>query len=344
MGLLARTASPSVLICAMMQPFSLALLQAAAAPRLGVRAAQRRRAQCAAVASTPPELESPQGVPASIYSRPQLYDAAFGTGRDFDSEIAFLVEAAASLGGAPPLSFLELACGPGRHARAAAAAGLTACGLDAAAEMVAYATEQAVLQFGAGDSASPSPRFVLGDMAAPATAPGLPRGRFDIVACLHGSLGHMLTLEQAAACFDAAAALLSPAGVFVVEVDHPRRLFDGSVAYAARADASGEMLAPTWDVESLRVQWGAPGDAFDPLRQVLSRTVCVRSLAGLAAGAPPLLHDVVNVRLFTAAELALLASQVGLDVAAVYGGLDDEAEAEDEEAERLVLVFTHGRD
>jgi SAM-dependent methyltransferase len=177
------------------------------------------------------------------------------------------------------------------------------------------------------------PSFLKGDMCSPAGL--LPGTQYDIVTCLYGSLGHCDTLGAAAAAFDAAAALLAPGGVFVVELDHPRLLFDGSVAHAAQL---------RWDVPhadgSLRVRWGAAGDDFDPLSQVLRRTVSVELLRAVGGGPPAmLLVDCVPARLFTASELGLLAARAGLVVAAAYGALDEDSGAADADAERLVLVF-----
>ena len=78
----------------------------------------------------------------SLYNHPRLYDVAFGL-RDFEAETEFLLRAAQAHAGAPPASFLELACGPGRHTRLAAQRGLRAVGLDLSHAMLAYARAEA---------------------------------------------------------------------------------------------------------------------------------------------------------------------------------------------------------
>jgi hypothetical protein len=103
---------------------------------------------------------------------------------------------------------------------------------------------------------------------------------------------------------------------------------------------------PSWDAEHadgsrLLVQWGAPGDAFDPLTQTLQRTVSVdvQQAGPSLLGMPSFVSDVVATRLFTALELELLAQGAGLQLLQVSGELGDDVSAADGEADRLVLVF-----
>jgi SAM-dependent methyltransferase len=311
---------------------------------------------------------------AEIYSRPRLYDVAFGL-RDFSAELDFLMSvSAAHAGGTPPASFLELACGPARHARAAAQRGVRAVGLDASAAMLAYAAEQQAAQ-----PAAHRATFALGDMRAADThADVAAAAPFDLVACLLGSFSHCVTLADAAACLRSAAALLSRRGVLVLELTHPRELFNGNAAAAARRPArtaggdaaageasphdSGEWEVPFWDafedgVEPgapglhVCVEWGAPGDAFCPLTQVLQRTVSLTAWEGppapddVAELGPPAaeITTVVPARLFTLPELQLLAMNAGLRVAAVHGDLAADACPRAKDAHSMVLVLAHAR-
>jgi SAM-dependent methyltransferase len=308
-----------------------------AAPR---RSSHRARA-LPVLAEEPPEQVVARGWPP-----PRLYDLAIGGGRDFAGETAFMLACCARYGGGGPArTFLELGAGPGRHTRAAARAGLASVGVDLCPDMVAYARAQSATA-SATEGAGAPPVFQLGDMAdlfAP-DAPALAAGSFDIIACLFGSLSHMTELGMAAACFADCTRLLSGRGVLLVELDHPRDLFNGSTAHAARPDAAGGVdgwMAPVWSVGvpgggSMQVQWGAPGDAFDAIRQTLQRTVVVTTRT---PGALDAVHtSSVPVRLFTCPELALLGARAGLEVAAVYGGLDG-SDGGAPDAKRLVVVF-----
>jgi SAM-dependent methyltransferase len=309
-----------------------------------------------------------------------VYDVAFSV-RDFEAETAFLLRVArAHAGGAPPQALLELACGPGRHTRAAARAGLRAVGLDRNEAMLAYAREQqaadaasasvsASASASASATASSPAAFVAGDMTALGASAGVGAcAPYDIVACLLGSFSHLLTLDDASACLRGAAALLSRRGVLVLQLTHPRALFDGTAAAAARMrdgdDADEEESAwevPFWDAEApglhVCVQWGAPGDTFEPLTQVLHRTVSVTAWAEAADGhnedaaadvaaAPPLceLREVVPARLFTLPEVQLLAAASGLRVVGLHGDMDVDASPHDEKAHCLVVVLARAAD
>lgn len=300
-----------------------------------------------------------------------------------------MLRTAETHGGAPATSFLELACGPGRHTRAAARKGLRATGLDRSAAMLAYARQQqaAELPSGAGTGAA----FIEGDMTR------LRRRRkgnavvsedsYDVIACLLGSFTHLLTNAAALRCLRGCARLLSPRGVVVLELPPPWRLFDGSAAHAARParglDASGtadnSFEVPSWDVGDeaaglhVAVQWGAPGDAFCALTQVLRRTVTLTAWQDDASSSsssessegessedgssssdgdddmdaflarPPVaeLVEVVPSRFYTLPELQLLAKAAGLRVAALHGELADDAPADAPDAHALVVVLTH---
>ena len=89
---------------------------------------------------------SPSPAPPGVYSHPNIYDIAFCSARDFETEAAFLLHAGCGkfepVSGADSnarVSLLELACGPGRHAAAAAAQGANAFGLDLSKDMLSYA-------------------------------------------------------------------------------------------------------------------------------------------------------------------------------------------------------------
>jgi hypothetical protein len=206
---------------------------------------------------------------------------------------------------------------------------------------------------------------------------------YDIIACLLGSFSHMLTLSAAAACLRGAAALLAPRGVLVLQLTHPRALFDGSAAAAARTrsaaarddandddDADADDAAwevPFWDADAdglhVCVQWGAPGDAFDPLAQVLHRTVSITAWDDAAAAAaaaakgsdvgsdasgsvPPAveLREVVPARLFTLPEIQLLAAAAGLSLVGAHGDMDVDASPWADDAHSLVVVLARAEE
>jgi hypothetical protein len=187
-----------------------------------------------------------------------------------------------------------------------------------------------------------------GDFTRPSASPQ----RFDVVACLLGTLSHVVTNADVHRCFSAVAnTMLTSDGVFIAELPHPRHNFDGSIVKAARRAAEEEeeedeeasWLVPTWDAADgecqLTVAWGAPGDVFDAMSSVLHRTVSVEVVSDAAGGhAGSVISDVVPTRLFTMPELELLSAGAGLQVAASYGALGDVA-VDNDFADRLVVVF-----
>ncbi len=76
-----------------------------------------------------------------LYARAAYYDIALR--RDIRREVAFVRDAFKVLAGRPLGSVLEIACGPGYHARTFARQGIRATGLDPMPRMIELAKEQA---------------------------------------------------------------------------------------------------------------------------------------------------------------------------------------------------------
>ena len=133
-----------------------------------------------------------------IYSRPDMYDAAFSY-RNYKSEVKFLMDCYkrhASSGqppGTPVQSVLELGCGPARHLLGFSKAGLpVVVGLDASDDMLAYAQSLAAAAppapsgkgKGNNNKAPTTVQLVKGDMASF----DLPQKDLDMVICLLGTV------------------------------------------------------------------------------------------------------------------------------------------------------------
>jgi SAM-dependent methyltransferase len=76
-----------------------------------------------------------------VYINAFYYDIVFA--RDVTSEIDVVEEVYRQCVGGRPRSMIDLACGPGYHARAAAKRGMRAVGLDLHEQMVAFAADRA---------------------------------------------------------------------------------------------------------------------------------------------------------------------------------------------------------
>ena len=255
---------------------------------------------------------------AQIYDAPTLYDAAFGF-RDFEDEVDFLCKAHERHGrtGGAPSKILELAAGPARHAIEAASRGMEVKAVDLSAAMVKCGTQIAKEEDVELD-------YRVGDVREP-----LPFTEVCSAWLLLGSVGHLLTNDDALQCFQNARKALADGGTLILELPHPRETF--------RVDGVSE---DGWEVPfeggDLRVRWGAEEDAFDPLTQIRQASVAFET-------AGQVIEDVVATREYTLQELKLLASMAGFKgEVATYGALDPEfvAADDDELAYRLVVVLT----
>ena len=252
-----------------------------------------------------------------IYDAPTLYDAAFGF-RDFEDEVDFLCAAHEKHGntGGAPSKILELAAGPARHAVEAASRGMGAKAVDLSAAMAAQGARIATENDVALD-------YRVGDVREE-----LPFTDVCSAWLLLGSVGHLLTNDDALRCFQNARKALADGGTLILELPHPRETF--------RVDGVSE---DGWDVPfeggDLRVRWGSEEDAFDPLTQIRQASVAFET-DGTS------ITDVVPTREYTLQELRLLADAAGFVDVNTYGALDPEfvAADDDELAYRLVVVLT----
>lgn len=260
-----------------------------------------------------------EGRGADPYAEARLYDIAFGY-RDFNAEVADLITLCRAHGGFTPTSMVELAAGPAGHARAFVRAGIAAQALDMAPAMQAYALDQAKAEGLALD-------YRLGDMAAFTLSQPV-----DLVCIMLDSISHLLENGQALGCFASAAAALRPGGLLVVETPHPVETF-----------GMGEMTVGAWtekaaDGTEVMVEWGRPGDRFDPIAQVRWHSVAFTVRA--PGKKRRVLDFTVPQRRYTAQEMDLLARAAGLRTLARYGALDPLSPADvPEDAFRLISVM-----
>jgi SAM-dependent methyltransferase len=124
-------------------------------------------------------------------------------------------------------SVLELACGTGSVLeRLEPDYELT--GVDLSAEMLEVAAKKL-----------PRARFVQGDMTEVSLGE-----TFDVVLCVFDSINHLLTFEAWEAVFDRAREHLNPGGIFVFDVNTPRKLaaFAASPAPTVQWFGDGNLL------------------------------------------------------------------------------------------------------
>jgi SAM-dependent methyltransferase len=174
-----------------------------------------------------------------------------------------------------------------------------------------------------------------------AAAAAAAAGPYDLAGVMLGSLGHLLTNEDALKCFRSAYSALRPGGFFVVELQHAGDLFDGSLM-------DPEVQAEGWEqaegTTGLEVRWGKQGDEFDYETQVYYRTVEVKVLelgAGFGSKGKVVrrLSEVVPNRVHTYQEVKLLAAAAGFSVEGVFGDFNRDFTLRHEDSYRMICVL-----
>lgn len=295
----------------------------------------------------------------NIYSLPALYDLAFGY-RNYEEEVEFLVHQHQKLhGDRLPHRILELAAGPARHSLALLDGGIGAfvTALDNAPAMRDYGLELAATELDVESQKYLD--YHLGDMADfDLTGDNLdkeaPQRRlYDSAWLLLGSLQHLTTNDKVLDCFRCVHKHLAVGGTFILELPHPRELFN-----------LVECTRNGWEIPleddkgvtsgELKIVWGDDDDVFDPVTQVRHFTVSMEltELDGCEgegdvteqprSGDKKLqsVKEVVPMRHFTAQEIDMLARHSGFHVTSMYGALAEDVDLRDEdEAFRLVCVL-----
>ena len=100
----------------------------------------------------------------------------------------------------------------------------------------------------------------------------------DLVLMVYGTLSHLISNDDALASFTAAAASLTPKGVFVVEMQHPTDLFDGVLACGDTWEVKRERCRCMFGPAAARVSvTSLPPVAVNPLVEAVP---CRRALPG----------------------------------------------------------------
>ena len=257
-----------------------------------------------------------------FYGRALVYDVGMGraVGRDFGREVAFLTALFARAADRRPRSLLELACGPGYHAREAARRGLLATGLDLSPDMLAYGRDLA-------DREGLAVSWIEGDLrsfALPAPV--------DIVVAPFDAIDVLLTNADVVAHFRAVAAALTPEGVYVIDLSHPRDCSPwnyGSHRYEGTRDGMRVLIEAGVN--------GPPIDAAAQVAETEMRITVERD------GRTEVISDLARERFFHPQEIVALAELSGvLEVSEFFGDYDLEVPFDvSERATRLIAVLKH---
>jgi SAM-dependent methyltransferase len=206
-----------------------------------------------------------------FYRNARAYDIAFGD-RDFPDECNFLEwcldhfgfpiddlrlqsESSGQSSIVNRKSFLELACGPARHAREFAKRGWRAVGLDLSPDMLDYACEGAArdgvtLETVAGDMTD----FSLSEPVA-------------LAANLMESLSHLTTNEQVVNHLCAVSRNLLAGGIFVIEMAHPETIWRDSLPNLWHSRSTDSDIFKDEPYTEVDVLFGKADDPYDWITQ-----------------------------------------------------------------------------
>jgi SAM-dependent methyltransferase len=233
-----------------------------------------------------------------LYAQCRYYDILFN--RDVSRDVDFLLALYRRQNGRPPGSMLELACGPGYHARAFARHGRRAVGLDLRPGMTDFARDRAAAEGVAVE-------WIVGDMRDVRLAVPV-----DLALCVNSGVDCLLTNDEIVRHFRSIAAGLNPAGLYVVELTHPR---DCSPYQYGSWHYQGER-----DGVRVTLDWATNRPLADPVTQV-SRVQTV--LRVTEDGREQTYSDEASERFCSAQEIVALAELSGaLRVIAWYGAFD----------------------
>ena len=233
-----------------------------------------------------------------LYRLAQYYDIAFD--RDVRGEVDFIMEVCRKFAGTPPRSVLDIACGPGYHAREFARRGVRATGLDLRPEMLRLAREKAVAEFLTVD-------WIEADMRDFTLAQPV-----DAAMSLFDSHDALLTNADMVRHFQSVARNLTPQGIFVLATSHPYEVnFNSYPVWHFHGERDGVVVD---------LAYGTGNPRFDPLTEV---AVVGIDLTVNDHGAIETFHDTSHERLVTPQEINLLADLSGaFEVCAWYGDYD----------------------
>jgi SAM-dependent methyltransferase len=251
-----------------------------------------------------------------LYRHARYYDVAFSY-RDVVGEVDFFL-ACARLAAADVKTALELASGPGAHARELARRGIPSVALDLSAPMVALCLEKAAAEQLAVEG-------VVADMRTFTV-----KRPVDLALNLLTSISYLLEPADLRAHFAAVHAALAPGGVYIVENNHPRDFWSGdhfrpSIWTSREGDLAVEAR---WHTNAPRVDWNRQ-------RYEIACTFVVDD-----HGERVELGDSGWLRMTFPSELQGHAEVVGLSLIGIFGSFDLARPLDDlPDAWRTLAVF-----
>ncbi|HZD55159.1 MAG TPA: class I SAM-dependent methyltransferase [Anaerolineales bacterium] len=234
----------------------------------------------------------------NLYRRALYYDIALQ--RDVSREVGFLTAAYRHYTAGELGSVLELACGPGYHARAFAARGVRAAGLDLSREMLDLAGEKA-------NAEGLDITWIKADMRSFRL-----ENPVDMVICMFDGIDALLTNQDLIQNFRTVADNLNPGGLYLIDLTHPRECdynHYGDFRYSGERDGV-----------KVEILWATNNPQFDLVSAVARTDIEIRVNYH---GKESLITDSAVERLLLPQEIILLAQlSEALQVVGWHGDYD----------------------
>ena len=230
-----------------------------------------------------------------VYARAAYYDIAFA--RDISREVEFIAAEYQRLNARPLSSMLEIACGPGYHVRAFVRRGVRSIGLDLMPEMIDFARA-------AAQAEGVEAEWIAADMRGFAL-----EAPVDAIITMYDSIDCLSTGDDLVDHFRTVARNLTPGGIYLFEVTHPRDCSMWNYGrYAYRGERGGTKVEIIWAVND------PVPDAFTQVAKV--ETILRVTENGKTVDYPDTAHE-----RFTLPQefVALIKLAGGLDIIECYG-------------------------
>lgn len=215
-----------------------------------------------------------------FYSKAYFYDLLFQF-KEVKCENQTLIRLYQKFFKSMPTSFLDLAAGPGSNAIEMSKRGIKSIAVDYSKEMVEYGKEKA-------NEAEAEVVYHHGDMRDFSLETPV-----DLAAIFTISTCYLLTNEDMVQHLKTVAKNLSPHGLYVLEMPHPRDLFAvGKLSWSNWENDWEEKWEERWEEKwertegdtKVSLQWGDENDYFDPITQVRTVTARLKYLSPKESG------------------------------------------------------------
>ncbi len=252
-----------------------------------------------------------------LYQQALYYDVVFN--RDASKEIDFVLGCMRRYAGREAKSALDIACGPGYHARAVARRGLKSVGLDLRPEMLDFARELDAKEGIEGIM------WIAADMRDFRLDEPV-----DVAFCMFDGLDALTENHDLIKHFQAVAENLTPGGLYIVDLSHPN---DVSYSHYKKFRYAGER-----DGVRVEIRWALNDPEYDLVTAVAYTELEMRVNDN---GKEIVFPDKAYERLLMPQELTLLAELSGaLQPVGWHGDFDLEQPLDKSaDSQRMIAVF-----